>query len=110
MQRMRTMKRIYTQIQHILCWVILTVALGFCRDFLDRPTVDSYTIDICYQTDEQCCQPVNPIYNSPWYDYQRGFFKVGEVLSGNYYMGNSPYLTFTINSTDQDLVNMSASL
>lgn len=107
---MRTMKRIYTQIRHIFCWVILTFAFGSCGDFLDRPTVDSYTIDIFYQTDEQCFQAVNPIYNSPWYDYQRGFFKVGEVLSGNYYMGNSPYLTFTINSTDQDLVNMSASL
>ena len=107
---MRTMKRIYTQIRHVFCWVILTFAFGSCGDFLDRPTVDSYTIDIFYQTDEQCFQAVNPIYNSPWYDYQRGFFKVGEVLSGNYYMGNSPYLTFTINSTDQDLVNMSASL
>ena len=107
---MRTMKRIYTHIRHIFCWVILTFAFGSCGDFLDRPTVDSYTIDIFYQTDEQCFQAVNPIYNSPWYDYQRGFFKVGEVLSGNYYMGNSPYLTFTINSTDQDLVNMSASL
>ncbi|SFC68952.1 Starch-binding associating with outer membrane [Parapedobacter composti] len=91
----------------------LGIALGTlnaCGDFLDRPTVDSYTIDSFYQTDEQCFQSVNPIYNSPWYDFQRGFFKVGEVLSGNYYMGNSPYLTFTINSTDQDLVNMSASL
>lgn len=107
---MRTMKRIYTHIRHIFCWGILTFAFGSCGDFLDRPTVDSYTIDIFYQTDEQCFQAVNPIYNSPWYDYQRGFFKVGEVLSGNYYMGNSPYLTFTINSTDQDLVNMSASL
>lgn len=107
---MRTMKRIYTHIQHIFCWGILSFAFGSCGDFLDRPTVDSYTIDIFYQTDEQCFQAVNPIYNSPWYDYQRGFFKVGEVLSGNYYMGNSPYLTFTINSTDQDLVNMSASL
>lgn len=107
---MRTMKRIYTHIQHIFCWGILTFAFVSCGDFLDRPTVDSYTIDIFYQTDEQCFQAVNPIYNSPWYDYQRGFFKVGEVLSGNYYMGNSPYLTFTINSTDQDLVNMSASL
>ncbi|MBD1435097.1 RagB/SusD family nutrient uptake outer membrane protein [Sphingobacterium sp. DN00404] len=104
------MKRIYTHIQHAVCWGMLAFAFGSCGDFLDRPTVDSYTIDIFYQTDEQCFQAVNPIYNSPWYDYQRGFFKVGEVLSGNYYMGNSPYLTFTINSTDQDLVNMSASL
>ncbi|MCD7936054.1 MAG: RagB/SusD family nutrient uptake outer membrane protein, partial [Tannerellaceae bacterium] len=53
---------------------------------------------------------VNPLYNSLWYDFQRGFFKVGEVLAGNYYWGSSPYLTFTLNSTDEDLVSMSASL
>ena len=53
---------------------------------------------------------MNYLYNSPWYDFQRGFIKVGEVLSGNYYWGSSPYLTFTVNGTDEDLVNMSYSL
>lgn len=89
---------------------VILILLTGCEDFLDRPTVDNYTVDGFYQTDEQCFQAVNPVYNSPWYDFQRGFFKVGEVLSGNYYWGSSPYLTFTINSTDEDLVNMSASL
>lgn len=81
-----------------------------CQNFLDRPTEDSYNVDNFYQTAEQCFQSVNPLYNSPWYDFQRGFFKVAEVMSGNYYWGQSPYLTFTINSTDEDLVNLSASL
>ena len=88
---------------------VLLLMIG-CEDFLDRPTEDNYTVDSFYKTDEQCFQAVNPIYGSPWYDFQRGFFKVGEVLSGNYYWGSSPYLTFTINSTDEDLVNMSGSL
>ena len=91
----------------IISVLLLMIA---CEDFLDRPTEDNYTVDSFYKTDEQCFQAVNPIYGSPWYDFQRGFFKVGEVLSGNYYWGSSPYLTFTINSTDEDLVNMSASL
>lgn len=86
------------------------VGLSSCEDFLDRPTEDNYNVDNFYQTDEQCFQAVNPLYNSPWYDFQRGFFKVGEVLAGNYYWGGSPYMTFTINSSDEDLVNMSASL
>lgn len=89
---------------------VLLLLLSGCEDFLDRPTEDNYTVDSFYKTDEQCFQAVNPVYNSPWYDFQRGFFKVGEVLSGNYYWGSSPYLTFTINSTDEDLTNMSASL
>lgn len=88
----------------------MLLLMSGCEDFLDRPTEDNYTVDSFYKTDEQCFQAVNPVYNSPWYDFQRGFFKVGEVLSGNYYWGSSPYLTFTINSTDEDLTNMSASL
>lgn len=89
---------------------VMLLLMSGCEDFLDRPTEDNYTVDSFYKTDEQCFQAVNPVYNSPWYDFQRGFFKVGEVLSGNYYWGSSPYLTFTINSTDEDLTNMSASL
>ena len=96
-------------IKSIIVTVMLLLMSG-CEDFLNRPTEDNYTVDSFYKTDEQCFQAVNPVYNSPWYDFQRGFFKVGEVLSGNYYWGSSPYLTFTINSTDEDLTNMSASL
>ncbi len=89
---------------------ILGANLVSCDDFLDRPAEDSYNVDNFYQNDEQCFQGVNPLYNSPWFDFQRGFFKVGEVLAGNYYWGSSPYLTFTVNETDEDLINMSYSL
>jgi len=100
----------YSIITKTILTTLVFLMVASCEDFLERPTEDNYTVDSFYQTDEQCFQAVNPVYNSPWYDFQRGFFKVGEVLSGNYYWGSSPYLTFTINSTDQDLVNMSASL
>lgn len=86
------------------------LSLTACDDFLERPIEDNYNTDNFYQNDAQLYQAVNPIYNSPWYDFQRGFFKVGEVMAGNYYWGSSPYLTMTVNSTDEDLVNMSASL
>ena len=88
------------------------LALGFtsCEDFLNRPAEDTYNLDNFYQTDEQCLQAVNPIYNSPWYDFQRYFFKT-DILAGNlYYDGGASYLTFTVNSSDQDLNLMSASL
>ena len=103
------MKR-FKLIKSLALVLLITVGMSSCEDFLNRPTIDNYTLDGFYQTDAQCFQAINPVYNSPWYDYQRGFFKVGEVLAGNYYWGSSPYLTFTINSTDADLVNMSASL
>lgn len=81
-----------------------------CSDFLNKPTEDSYNQDNYYATDAQCLSGTAYLYNSPWYDFQRGFIKVGEVLSGNYFWGSSPYLTFTVNGTDEDLINMSYSL
>ena len=88
----------------------LTIAASSCEDFLHRPGEDSYNTSNFYQNDAQCLQGVNYLYNSPWYDFQRGFIKVGEVMSGNMYWGSCPYLSFTTNSTDVDLVNMSYSL
>ncbi len=89
-----------------------TLALGMtsCEDFLDRPTEDSYVASGYYKTDAECLSAVDYLYNSPWYDFQRGFFKVGEVLSGNYYWGSSPYLDFSLTSNDADLRSMSYSL
>lgn len=86
------------------------LSLSSCSDYLDCPTEDQYDTSSYYKDDSQCRAGVNYLYNSPWYDFQRGFFKVGEVLSGNYYWGSSPYLTFTLDGSDEDLANMSASL
>lgn len=81
-----------------------------CQGFLNRPTEDNYNTSNFYKTDEQLEQGVNYLYNSPWYDFQRGFIKIGEVMSGNMYWANSPYLSLTTNGTDVDLMNMSYSL
>lgn len=81
-----------------------------CDDFLDRPTEDNYNTDNYYASDDACISGVNYLYNSPWYDFQRGFIKVGEVFSGNMYWGSSPYLNFSVNGTNEDLINMSYSL
>lgn len=97
-------------IKYLAFSAVVGLALTSCDDFLDKPTEDSYTSESYYGSDEECIAGVNYLYNSPWYDFQRGFIKVGEVLSGNYYWGSSPYLTFTVNGSDEDLVNMSASL
>ena len=89
---------------------VMGLGLTSCEKFLDRPTEDSYVAGGYYKTDAECIAAVDYLYNSPWYDFQRGFFKVGEVLSGNYYWGSSPYLNFSLNSNDEDLRNMSYSL
>lgn len=88
---------------------IAILSMSSCQDFLNRPTEDNYNVSNFYKTDEQVEQGVNYLYNSPWYDFQRAFIKIGEVMSGNMYW-TSPYLSFTTNGTDVDLVNMSYSL
>ena len=90
---------------------VLLVGMTSCDTFLNRPVEDSFTIDGFYQNDAQCYQAVNPIYNSPWYDFQRGWVKIGDALAGNIYYGTSdPYQIFVLSSSDQQLKDASASL
>ncbi len=90
--------------------IFLGLGVSSCSDFLDRPVEDNYNTENYYTSDDACISGVNYLYNSPWYDFQRGFIKVGEVMSGNMYWGSSPYMNFSVNGTDQDLINMSYSL
>jgi starch-binding outer membrane protein, SusD/RagB family len=95
-------------------WALLAVllTLSACDEFLDRPTEDTYSIDGFYQTDEQCFQAVNILYNSPWYDFQRGWFKIGDVLAGNMYYNNlsEEFITINMTSANVDMANASNSL
>ena len=99
-----------SNIKYMAVATLLGFSMASCSDFLEKPNEDSYNVDNYYKTDDQCYSGVNYLYNSPWYDFQRGFIKVGEVLSGNYYWGSSPYMNFSVNGSDADLVNMSYSL
>ena len=97
-------------IKYVAAAMLLSVSMTSCDDFLDRPVEDSYNTENYYTDDASCVRGVNYLYNSPWYDFQRAFIKIGEVMSGNMYWGSSPYMNFSLNGTDQDLVNMSYSL
>ena len=88
---------------------ILALSMSSCQDFLNRPVEDSYNVSNFYKTDEQVEQGVNYLYNSPWYDFIRPYIKIGEVMAGNMYW-DSPYLDYSTNGSDVDLVNMSYSL
>ena len=90
--------------------LMLGMGMTSCDDFLDRPVEDNYNTENFYDGDDACISGVNYLYNSPWYDFQRGFIKIGEVMSGNMYWGSSPYMNFSTNGTDEDLINMSYSL
>jgi len=100
--------------KNILKYIALSVAVvalsASCEKFLDRPSEDGYNSSNFYQDANQCIQGVNYLYSSPWYDVIRGFYRVGECFSGNYYMGSSPYLQLTVNGSDEELKQMCASL
>lgn len=100
--------------KNILKYIALSVAVvamaTSCEKFLTRPSEDGYNSANFYQDASQCIQGVNYLYSSPWYDVIRGFYRVGECFSGNYYMGSSPYLQFTVNGSDEELKQMCASL
>lgn len=83
-----------------------------CEEFLNRPDKSSYTLPDYYQNDEQCLQAVNFLYSAPWSDFCRGWLRVGDCQSGNYYMGSSGFwkLTPLDGTVDGDLDGMSASL
>lgn len=99
-------------IKSIALATLFGMAATSCEDFLDRPAEDTYNTGNYYQTDDQCYQGVNYLYSAPWYDFQRGYFCVGEGLSGNYMQGSmsTNYIEFSLNGTDEQLVKMSASL
>ncbi|MEL7586817.1 MAG: RagB/SusD family nutrient uptake outer membrane protein [Prolixibacteraceae bacterium] len=91
--------------------ISLLLLISACEEFLDRPTEDNYTIDSFYQTDEQCFQAANVLYNAPWYDFQRGFMWIGDVLPGNLYFGtDNVYQNFNLTSSNEDLTNAANSL
>ena len=104
------MKKIF-KYHKILALIAVLLFVSACEDFLDRPTEDNYTIDSFYKTDEQCFQAANVLYNAPWYDFQRGFVKIGDVMAGNlYYSTDNIYQNFNLTSSNEDLANASNSL
>lgn len=98
-------------IKYILGVAALLLCMTSCDNFLNRPTEDSYNTDNYYSSDAACISGVNYLYNAPWYDFIRGYFKVGELMSGNmYYKDYIAYINFSVNGSDESLVNMSYSL
>jgi len=94
-----------------LALALILMTAGACEEFLNRPTEDTYTVDSFYKTDEQCYQAANVLYNAPWYDFQRGWVKIGDVMAGNIYYGTDDvYQAFILTSSNSQLADASNSL
>jgi len=92
---------------------LLVAAMAFqsCEDFLDRPTEDSFTVGDYFQNDDQCISSVNTLYASPWNDYLRGIYNIGDKLSGNWMAGDKDvFYTMAFNASQADLADASNAL
>lgn len=100
-----------TSLKYIVVALMLGGTITSCSDFLDRPNEDSYNDGNYYQNDTQTKLSVVSLYTSPWFDFlSRGYYKIPEVMSGNLYMGQNPFLNFTVNGSDEAVIKTSNSL
>ena len=99
------------KLKYIAIGAMLGLSFTSCEDFLNKPNEDSYNDGNYFQNDAQTKVSVNTLYNSPWYDFlSRGYYKIPEALSGNLFLGGSPYANFTVNGSDEDIKSTSKSL
>lgn len=91
--------------------VLSLVSFGCGEDFLDRPVLDTYVVDEWYKTDAQVNLAVIPLYGGVWFDYQRSWLNIGDVMAGNYFKGNDdPFFSFSVNQATSGVQDAYASL
>ena len=80
------------------------LALYSCKkDFLDKPALDSTTLDNYYNTAEEARGLTSTLYGLPWSGYEnRAMDAIGDVMAGNEYTGGGddpPFINFSFAST-----------
>jgi len=91
--------------------LVSVMAFGCSEEFLNRPPKDSYVVDEWYKTDTQLRLAVNPLYAGVWFDYQRSWLNIGDVMAGNFHKGDQdPFYTFSVNQATSGVTDAYASL
>lgn len=84
-------------------WILALLSiipLGCNDEFLDRPPQDAYVVDEWFQTEAQIALATNALYGGVWFDYQRSFLNIGDVMGGNYYKGaDNAFWTLSVNQS-----------
>ena len=96
-------------------YAAMSLALGLlttsCEDFLDRPDEDNPSMSNYYRNDTEVKNGVLSLYSSVWNDFvSRGYYMVGDIMSGNVYSGGSPFMQFTVNGSDENIKSTAQSL
>lgn len=80
-------------------------------DFLNRPPQDSYIAEEWFQTEEQLNAAANALYGGVWFDFQRSFINIGDVMAGNEHKGgDNPFYTFNVNASTSGIAEAYNSL
>ncbi|MFZ6012676.1 MAG: RagB/SusD family nutrient uptake outer membrane protein [Bacteroidota bacterium] len=103
------MKRYFNISRLVALLGLMTLACS--DDFLNRPPQDSYVVDAWYETDQQLELAVNPLYGGVWFDYQRSWLNIGDVMAGNFHKGDEDaFYTFSVNQATTGVRDAYASL
>jgi hypothetical protein len=87
-----------------IIWILalfgLVLPSGCGEDFLDSPPQDAYIAEEWFQTEAQLDAAANALYGGVWFDFQRSFLSIGDVMAGNDHKGgDNPFYTFNVNAT-----------
>lgn len=84
-------------------WMLALLSLvptGCNDEFLNRPPQDAYVAEEWFKTESQINATVNALYGGVWFDFQRSFINIGDVMAGNEHKGaDNPFYTFNVNNT-----------
>jgi len=99
--------------KYIIC-IIAGISLfptGCSEEFLNRPPEDTYIAEEWFQTEEQLNAAVNALYGGVWFDFQRSFINIGDVMAGNENDGgDNAFYTFNVNATTSGIAEAYNSL
>lgn len=100
----------YTYIFWIMA--LLSIVPSGCNDeFLNRPPQDSYIAEEWFQTEDQLNAAANALYGGVWFDFQRSFISIGDVMAGNEHKGgDNPFYTFNVNASTSGIAEAYNSL
>jgi starch-binding outer membrane protein, SusD/RagB family len=94
--------------------IIGAISLGSCKkSYLNRPSLNSPTLDNYYTNATQVQGATGLLYNQVWYNWlDKAFHTIGEVYGGNMITsagdpnyGNNAYVFFTVEPTDGQILN-----
>lgn len=85
---------------YTLALIGMLMPVACSDDFLNRPPQDAYIAEDWFQTESQLDGAANALYGGVWFDFQRSFLNIGDVLAGNFHKGaDDPFYTFNVNAS-----------